>query len=84
MMTGLYTSHRYVLGARCERGHGGNRRYIWWRGDAYATCAGCHTFIGTESLPRFQNRREAIAADRAFVARWPEDPASAVLAGRRI
>jgi hypothetical protein len=83
-MKGIYTKSRYVLGIRCERGHGGNRRIIWLRGEPYASCAGCVNFIDANRLPRFSSRREALAADRSFVARWPEDPAAAVLAGKRI
>jgi hypothetical protein len=83
-MRGIYTSHRYVLGFRCEKGHGGNRRAIWLRGEPYATCAGCVDFIDANRLPRFASRREALAADRAFIARWPEDPAADVLSKRRI
>lgn len=84
VMQGIYTKSRYVLGVRCEKGHSGNRRIIWLRGEPYATCAGCATFVGLEQLPRFRDRREALTADRAFLARWPEDPASSVLERRRI
>ena len=81
---GVTYRHRYVLGLRCDRGHAGNRRYAWDRGDAYATCVGCHTDVGVGALPRFGSRAEALAADRHFRARWPEDPPADILAGRRI
>jgi hypothetical protein len=80
----IYTSKNCVLGARCGKGHGGNRRLFWDRRSRYAECLGCGTFFSIETLPRFQTREDAIRADRAFRARWPEDPAADVLAGRRV
>jgi len=80
----VYTKTNYVLGCRCGKGHGGNRHIIWFRGQAYAECAGCGTFVTVEQLPRFATRREALRADHAFKARWPEDSADDVLAGRPI
>jgi len=80
----IYTKTNYVLGARCGKGHGGNRHLVWFRGEAYAECAGCGTFFSLAQLPRFATREEALRADRAFKARWPEDSAGDVLAGRRI
>lgn len=76
----IYTKAGYVLGDRCSRGHSGNRRYVLITA-TLGECQGCCAFDG---MRQFGSRAEALAADRAFVARWPEDSASDVLAGKRI
>ncbi len=84
-MKGLYTRKGYILGARCDRGHGGNRRYaIADSARRYAECAGCRAFVSTADLPRFASRADALAADAAFRATWPEDSAERVLRGDTI
>jgi len=78
----LYTRAGYVLGARCDVGHGGNRRYsIATKG--FAECCGCRHYVALRDLPRFASRAEAVAADAQFRATWPLDTASAVLANER-
>jgi len=80
----IYTRHGYVLGVRCEVGHSGNRRILWVPSTGYGECLGCGHFFAPDQLPHFATRAEALAADRAFVARWPEDSPADILARRRI
>ena len=60
----IYTSRQwphYILGHRCDRGHGGNRRYS--DADGWAECQGCGNFASLDGMG-FASRAEAERADR--------------------
>ncbi len=74
-----YTLKRYILGQRCEKSHSGNRGMALE--SRFAVCQGCGSATGPA---KFESREAALRADLAFFARWPEDSAADVLAGKRI
>ena len=58
-----YTTKGYVLGSRCDRGHGGNRRLVVLAGHhpPLAECQGC----GWSRAPAlFVSRVEAMRVER--------------------
>ena len=78
-MKRIYRSASYVLGHRCARGHGANRRLAWSPGETYASCAGCGAFLRAADLG-FLSRAEAEAAEVAAARpTWPWDSSAAIL-----
>ena len=83
-MKRVYRSAHYVLGHRCDRGHGGNRRLAWAPSETYASCAGCGSFLRAADLG-FPSRAEAEVAEVAAARpTWPWDSSADILQAMQI